>query len=280
MQPHGSAIVTGASRGLGRAIALELADRGFDVVAGVRDLDGGSGLAEEAANRAGSLRVQQLDVTRLADFQPPPDLRVLVNNAGYRGPYLPIEEAPPEEWRKTFETNVFGPIELIRRCVPILRTAGEGVICNIGSFAVEMPTPFFSTYRASKAAMLAVGQSIRVELAPFNIRVIDVPIAGVDTDMMRTSMSWRPPDAVQYEPYRPMAERIMEVTALGRTAAVSPAEAARNVVDAILVDDGPLTRPCDPNAVKLSGDLGGLSEEERYRAMTTALGLPAQADVR
>jgi len=230
-------------------------------VAGVRDSASGD-----------ALRPQHLDVTQLGDFQPPDGLRLLVNHAGYRGPYLPIEETPPEEWRLTLETNVFAPIELIRRSLPLLRAAGGGVICNIGAFAVEMPTPFFSTYRASKAALLAVAQSIRVELAPLGIRVMDIPIAGVETDMMRTSITWRAPDAVRFEQYRAMAERVSDLSAVGRTSSVQPPEAARNVVEAILADEGPLRPTCDPNAVMLFERFAGVSEDARYESVLSAVG--------
>lgn len=123
MEAGGAAVVSGASRGLGRAIALELAARGFDVIAGVRDPAVGPALEAEAEGRRGTLRAVQLDVTDLRGFDPPRDLRVLVNNAGFRGRYLPIENAPPEEWRRTFETNVFGLVELTRRVIPLLRAA-------------------------------------------------------------------------------------------------------------------------------------------------------------
>ena len=87
---QGTALVTGASRGLGQAIALELAARGMRVIAGVRKQEDGDSLQERARGMAGSLNVQQLDLSALGDYAPPADLRVLVNNAGYRGPYLPI----------------------------------------------------------------------------------------------------------------------------------------------------------------------------------------------
>jgi NAD(P)-dependent dehydrogenase (short-subunit alcohol dehydrogenase family) len=87
MEPAGVAVVTGASRGIGRAVAVELADRGFETVATMRDPAAGEGLP-------GSVRVERLDVTQPGDFAGPDGLRVLVNNAGVEVPHLPFEATP------------------------------------------------------------------------------------------------------------------------------------------------------------------------------------------
>ena len=153
MDPAGIAAVTGASRGIGRAVALELARRGFDVVATMRDAVAGAGLSDEAQEAGGRLRVQALDVTQSDTIRLPDGLRVLVNNAGVEREHLPVEETPLELWREMFETNVFGLVEVTRRAHPRMRAAGGGVICNIGSSSVLAPVPFYAAYRASKAAV-------------------------------------------------------------------------------------------------------------------------------
>jgi NAD(P)-dependent dehydrogenase (short-subunit alcohol dehydrogenase family) len=249
MQMQGKkALVTGANRGLGKAIALELARRGFEVIAGVRDVAAAGDLLASAKSLEGTIELQRIDVSALGDYHPPADLNVLINNAGYRGPYLPIEEAGMDEWRRTFDTNFFGLIDLTRRAIPSLRNAGGGVICNIGSMGVYTPFPFYSIYRASKAAVEAVSEGLRMELAPFGIRVIEIPIGGVDTDMLRTSIARRPPEAIEYERYRPMAEQQAAMSAKASLNATPAEEAARNIVDE-LFREGPLLRACDPNAV-------------------------------
>jgi NAD(P)-dependent dehydrogenase (short-subunit alcohol dehydrogenase family) len=271
MDAKGTALVTGASRGLGKAIALELAARGFDVLAGARDV-----AAAEADlihdGETGSLRVVELDVTDLDAFTPPDDLAVVVNNAGYRGDYLPIEHAPLDDWRKTFETNVFGLVAVTQRVIPVMRKAGRGVICNIGSAGVYAPMPFYSVYRASKAAAAAVSEGLAVELAPFGIRVIDIPIGGVDTDMLKTSISRVPPHAIRYEAYRPMAERQMRFVQATQQHVPPPAEVARAVAEAILTDAGPLRRACDPSAVHILANVATLGEEERLAMLMTQFG--------
>lgn len=266
MKNQDKALVTGASRGLGKALALELAARGFQVIAGVRELASGADLLESARGLPGSVELQQLDLAALGDYVPPSDLRVLINNAGYRGPYLPIEETSTDEWRKTFETNFFGLVELTRRAIPALRASGAGIICSIGSLGANMPMPFYSTYRISKVAVAALSEGLRIELAPFGIRVIEIPIGGVDTDMLRTSIAHRPPDAIAYELYRPMAEQQSAMPTQGATLAISPEQAARNVVDQLFVE-GPLRRACDPNAVAGLAYVDASTEEERAQAM-------------
>ncbi len=82
MEPGGVAVVTGASRGIGRGIAFDLARAGFDVVATIRDPKAGEGLAEEVGTTAGSITVQRLDVDDPSSIELPSDLRLLVNNGG------------------------------------------------------------------------------------------------------------------------------------------------------------------------------------------------------
>lgn len=250
MDATGVALVTGASRGIGRALALELAARGFDVVATMRDPGAGATLPEAAAALGGRLRVSRLDVTDHDTIEIPPGLRVLVNNAGVEAPHPPFEDTPLELWRAMFETNVFGLIEVTRRAIPILRAAGQGVICNVTSSSLFAPVPFYAPYRASKAAVSALGESLRTELAPFGIRVLEIMPGPVDTDMLAGSD--RPAEAIEVPAYAPMARRMYE----GRKERIAglvtpPADAARAIADAILDDRAPLRMGCDPLGIAM-----------------------------
>ena len=250
MKAEGTALVTGASRGLGRALALELSRRGFEVLATMRDVRAGEGLAAEAG--AGRIHLAALDVTRPEAFPWPERLRVLVNNAGVETAYLPVEHAPPETWREVFETNLFGLAELTRRAIPALRRAGGGAVVNVTSASLLFPMPFYAIYRASKAAVQALGESLAAELRPFGIRVLEVMPGPVETDLLAGSD--RPPEAAQHAGYAALADwahagrRAMS----GRT---TPAgEAARRIADAILDDAQPLRVACDDlGAAMLAG---------------------------
>jgi NAD(P)-dependent dehydrogenase (short-subunit alcohol dehydrogenase family) len=265
MDAGGVALVTGAGRGLGRAVALELARRGFDVVAGVRDAS--VSLPSEGPGR---VTVQRVDMTDLAGFVPPEGLRVLVNNAGYRGPYNSVEGTGLDEWRRTFETNLFGVAELTRRCLPALR-ATRGVVCNVASTGAFFPSPFYSVYRASKAALGVLDETLAIELAPFGIRVIEITTGPVDTDMMRTSFSRRPADAIEEPLYAPMAgKQWASRTAIDPT----PVEVeACGVVDQVLADEGPLRRPAVPLEAAMIEHWRATTDEQRVEAVRRSFGL-------
>jgi len=243
MDAEGIAVVTGASRGFGRAIAVALARAGFDVVATMRDPAAGESLPDEVGGGAGSITVARLDVTEPDTIALPAGLRVLVNNAGTEEAYLPVEAVPIEDWRHVFETNVFGLIEVTRRAIPLMRAGGGGVICNITSASLVMSVPFYSVYRASKAAVQTLGESLRAEVAPFGIRVVEVLPGPVDTDMLAHSA--RRPEAADHPGYEAAAEAMHQ----GRAAVdefITPAPAAAAaVLEAILTDDGPLRWTCD-----------------------------------
>jgi NAD(P)-dependent dehydrogenase (short-subunit alcohol dehydrogenase family) len=241
MDIRGSALVTGASRGIGRAIALELAKRGFSTVATMRDPENG---ADMPAAADGALSVRHLDVTDPDSFTLPDDLCVLVNNAGIDTPYLPVEESNLEDWRALFETNVLGVVGLTKAAIPVLRMNRPSVVCNITSSSILASVPFYSAYRATKAAISTFGDSLRVEVGPQGIRVVEILPGPIGTDMFRLSTG--EPVAAGFDLYRPLA---VVATSVRREVAdplvAEPAAAASAIVDAILDDHGPMRYGCD-----------------------------------
>jgi NAD(P)-dependent dehydrogenase (short-subunit alcohol dehydrogenase family) len=270
MEIEGVALVTGASRGIGRAVALELARKGFEVVATMRDVAAGASLPAEAAAAGGRLRVVRLDVERPDTIRMPDGLRVLVNNAGIEGQYLPVEEAPLALWRRIFETNVFGLVETTRRAIPVLRASGGGVICNVTSCAVLYPMPLYAAYRASKAAVAALGESLRLELRGFGIRIVEVMPGSIDTDMLAGSD--RVPEAIAYPAYRALAERAYQGRKSVADVITPPDQASQAIVAAILDDDGPLRYGCDPLSTGMLAAWRHSSDEDWMRAMLDAFG--------
>ncbi len=263
MEIKGSALVTGASRGIGRAVAVELAARGFDTVATMRNPADGSDLAE---GHEGRLRVARLDVTDPDSYQLPDDLRVLVNNAGVDSDYLPFEHSDLDDWRALLETNVLGVVGLTTAAIPVLRANRPGVICNVSSSSIFASVPFYSAYRATKAAVSAMGDSLRVELAPSGIRVVEILPGPVDTDMFQLSTGDQA--ATRFDRYRPMADvaaRLRRETADPQVA--TPEDAARLIVDAILDDDGPMRYGCDPLSIGLL-ELWRQADDETMYEMT------------
>jgi NAD(P)-dependent dehydrogenase (short-subunit alcohol dehydrogenase family) len=267
MQVDGSALVTGASRGIGRAVAVALADRGFDVVATMRDLAAGDGLAEETTGR---LTVARMDVTDPRSITVPDDLRVLVNNAGVDLDHTPLEHADPEAWRAMFETNVLGVVNTLQPAIPVLRANAPAVICTITSSSILASVPFYGGYRGTKAAVSALGDSLRAEMAPFGVRVVEILPGPIDTDMFQDSTGPNP--AARYGRYAAMAAAADERRrAHADPMVIPPAEAATAIVDAILDDDGPMRYGCDPLGNGLL-DLWRQSDDETlYRLIAAPL---------
>jgi NAD(P)-dependent dehydrogenase (short-subunit alcohol dehydrogenase family) len=254
-------MVTGASRGLGRALAIELYDRDFDVVATMRDPADGEGLPR-------GIEVRRLDVTDSANIDIPRGLRVLVNNAGADCENLSVEDTPLEVWRRVFETNVFGLASMTQAALPVLREATDGVIVNVTSASIVVPMPFFSVYRASKAAVSAFGESLRGEVADHGIRVLEVLPGPITTDMLAGSSIV--PEAVASEPYRPLAERVGKVRGAIADVQTPPAEAAATIVRAILDEKAPLRVACDATGQALLAGWDATSDEEWLQSFLDA----------
>ncbi len=233
----GSALVTGASRGLGRAIATELVHRGYPTIASMRRTSDGAGLDPAIAVRA-------LDVTAAAPDLPD-DLHVVVNNAGVETDNLPIEHGDIDaHWRYLFEANVFGLARVCAAAVPVLRRNGGGVICNVTSSSILAPVPFLGMYRASKAAVSAMCESLQAEVSGFGIRVVEVMPGPIITDMLLGGD--HPAEAIAYDDYRDHAQAMYEQRSAIRDAYTPADVAAARVVDAIEDADGPMRYGCDP----------------------------------
>jgi len=250
MEANGTAVVTGASRGIGRAVAIELARRGFDVVATMRNPDAGKTLSEEVgAGAKGTLTVARLDVTDPDTIVFPSSLTVLVNNAATEAEHPAFEDTPMELWRSMFETNVFGLIDATRRALPILRANGGGVICNVTSSSILAPMPFYGPYRGSKAVVSCIGESLQAEVKPFGIRVVEIMPGPIDTDMLAEGGG---PVAASDSPvYGDLGRRVNAMRAGAAGMKTSTADAANDIADAILDDESPLRVGCDPMSVAM-----------------------------
>ena len=265
MEPRGTALVTGARRGIGRATAFELGRRGFEVIATMRNPDDGAELAREARRAGVEIEIAKLDVTAADGWVPPEGLRVLVNNAGVERQNDAFEHTSLEDWRTIFETNVFGLVDVTRRAIPSLRRSGGGVICNVTSCSTLVPMPFFGVYRASKAAVSAVGESLRTELAGFGIRVVEIMPGAIETDMLAASSLL--PEGAAHPGYGALGERVRSSRALAADATTPPGEAAGQIVDAILNDAAPLRNACDAMGSGLLESWRERSDEETMRPM-------------
>jgi NAD(P)-dependent dehydrogenase (short-subunit alcohol dehydrogenase family) len=222
--------------------------------------------ADLPAATSGTLTVAHMDVTDVDPDVLPGDLQVLVNNAGVDSDYLPVEHSNLDDWRNVFETNVVGLVATTIAAIPVLRANRPAVVCNISSSSILASVPFYSTYRASKAAVSAFGDSLRVEVAPSGIRVVEILPGPIDTDMFQLSKGESA--AAAFDRYRPMAERAERLRVENADPMVATtASAAALIVDAILEDDGPMRYGCDPLSIGLL-DVWRQSDDETMFELT------------
>ena len=181
MKP-GVILVTGCSSGIGRATAVEAAERGHRVFASARRLED---VTDLAARGIDTVRLDVTDESSVTDAVAAVLARAgridaLVNNAGY-GQYGAVEDVTPEEWRRQFEVNVFGSLAVLRAVLPAMREARRGTIVTVSSVAGKVSIPFAGPYCASKHALEAISDALRVEVAPWKIRVVVVEPGPIST---------------------------------------------------------------------------------------------------
>lgn len=178
-----TALVTGASSGIGMSIARELKANGFKVYAAARRVDRMSELEKD-----GIIPIE-LDLTKDESIQycvntilaKEKSIDVLVNNAGY-GSYGAIEDVPISEGKRQFDVNLFGMARLIQLVTPAMRENHYGKIINISSMGGKIWTKFGGWYHATKYAVEGLSDCLRMELKPFGIDVVVVEPGGIKTD--------------------------------------------------------------------------------------------------
>src|SRR5688500_4118409 len=177
------ALVTGASSGIGEATAKQLREAGFTVYAAARRVERMRHLTKSG------IRPLAMDVTDEEPMRAGIDrilaeegrIDVLVNNAGY-GSYGAVEDVPMEEARRQFEVNVFGAARLTQLVLPHMRQQHSGTIVNITSMGGKISTPLGAWYHATKFALEAISDCLRMEVKPFGIDVIVIEPGGVKSE--------------------------------------------------------------------------------------------------
>ena len=177
------ALVTGASSGIGEAVALKLRSLGYTVYGAARRVERMAGLADRG------VRTLAMDVTDGASMRAGVEqivaaegrIDVLVNNAGY-GSYGAIEDVPLEEARAQFEVNVFGAARLVQLVLPRMRAQRAGTIVNITSMGGKVHSPLGGWYHGTKFALEALSDCLRIEVEPFGIDVVVIEPGGIATE--------------------------------------------------------------------------------------------------
>ena len=197
-------LITGCSSGIGRALADAFKGAGYEVWASARRPDDVADLSAAGFNAV------QLDVNddtalqRLAEQWG--ELDVLINNAGY-GVMGPLLDGCTEAMQRQFETNVFSIVGVTQAFFPALRR-GKGLVVNIGSVSGVLVTPFAGAYCASKAAVHALSDALRMELAPFGIRVMEVQPGAINTSFAKNAGAQAELLINEQSPWWPLREGI------------------------------------------------------------------------
>ena len=181
-----TAVVTGASSGIGAATAHALAAAGFEVVCAARRTDRIEALAAEIGGRAVGCDVTSTEsVGGLAEAVGD-TLHVLVNNAGGAFGADPVETADPEKWRAMYDVNVLGTLHVTQALLPALRASGDGLIVNVGSTAGRIAYEGGGGYTAAKHGTQVLTETLRLELVGEPIRISEIAPGMVRTEEFAT----------------------------------------------------------------------------------------------
>jgi NAD(P)-dependent dehydrogenase (short-subunit alcohol dehydrogenase family) len=242
------ALVTGASRGIGRALVIELAGRGLEVVATARQV--------EALDSLPATARLPLDVTSAASVQEaaeaagPVDL--LVNNAAF-SVAAPVEDTPADVALAMLDTNVVGPLRMISAFLPGMRARGGGTVVNLSSVAGRAVFPLNGVHAASKHALEALSEALAIEAGPLGIRVLVVQLGSVATGMYQQQ------ERYISETYAHLDRTQEESFQEHQAHQASPEQAAAAIADTI-ASDGPLRVPIGQDATWMLAERARLDD--------------------
>jgi NAD(P)-dependent dehydrogenase (short-subunit alcohol dehydrogenase family) len=262
-----TALVTGASSGIGAACAERLARSGWRVLAGVRrEGDAPSGTEEVLLDVTDAEQIRS--VAAQVD-----ELHGLVNNAGI-AVAGPLEFLPVDEFRRQLEVNVTGQVAVTQALLPALRR-GRGHVVFIGSIAGKSALPFLGAYAASKHALEAIADSLRVELSPWGIGVTIVEPGTIKTSIWtrssdRADQLMEGLDERFDELYGATIARFRQI-ALARGAAGAPSEKVAKVVEDALTASSPPSRRLVGRDARIRAGLELLPDRLRDRVLRRVL---------
>ncbi|MFO8163473.1 MAG: SDR family oxidoreductase [Thermodesulfobacteriota bacterium] len=267
------ALVTGASSGIGRETAIKLVKKGFQVIAAARRVD----RLTDLANQFQGIIPKQVDFSNTKDIKKfcdyisnlPYPVSILINNAGYsiRGM---LEDVSIEAIKHLFEVNLFALIRITQSCLPGMRKLRKGTIVNLSSIAGKFAFPGNGVYAASKYAVEGITDALRLELAPFGIKVVAIrpgPIATefneVDNKLTGDLMARTDPD------YKPIYQTAGAATKKLFTDLPLPGPdlIADFIVQAVLSDTPKAVYSAGPLSENFLGKRARFNDDEFHRFM-------------
>jgi short-subunit dehydrogenase len=274
-----TALVTGASSGIGRETAVKLAEKGFAVIAAARRME----QLVELADQVEGITPVQVDLSQPDDTETfcgylaklPDPVSVLVNNAGYsvRGS---LEDVSIEAAKRLFEVNIFALMRVTQACLPAMRQQRKGLIVNLSSIVGKFTFPGSGVYAASKHALEAITDAMRLELAPLGINVVAIrpgPIAtefnDVATEMTGDLMARADPDYKQI--YQTAGEHTGKLFA--DLHIPGPELIANLIMEAVLSASPKIVYSAGPINDEFLGNRASLDDEGFHRFMLEKFGL-------
>ncbi|MGU3371305.1 SDR family oxidoreductase [Bacillus mycoides] len=233
------AIITGASSGFGLLTTLELAKKDYFFIATMRNLEKQVDLISQATklHLQQNIKVQQLDVTdqgSIHNFQlflkEINRVDLLINNAGYATGGF-VEEIPVEEYRKQFETNLFGAISITQLALPYMREQKSGKIINISSISGQVGFPGLSPYVSSKYALEGWSESLRLEVKPFGIDVALLEPGSYNTNIWEVGKQLAENQSDTTSPYKEYMDKIQKHINNGNDTLGNPMDVANKIVE-------------------------------------------------
>ncbi|NQY56597.1 MAG: SDR family oxidoreductase [Ilumatobacteraceae bacterium] len=266
-------LITGSNSGFGMLTALSLAKDGHDVVATMRDTDKGDDLRTQSEGLSGSVEIRQLDVGDAASIAAATvdadTVDVLVNNAGFEV-QASVAMLDDDLLTRQFDTNVLGPVRLIRAVLPAWIERGGGTIVNVSSVAGVVGTPYGGAYAASKHALEALSEALHFETSQQGIRVRLIEPGRFDTGfgakMIRPASWVGSDDEARCERFR------ASLFALdGDSPDPDPQEVADAIVHAALDADAPFRQFVGTDSQLISGAKASMSFEDFEATMRNTI---------
>lgn len=231
-------LITGCGSGIGMALAQAFHAKGHAVCATARRPESIAGLA------TANLLVRALDVTDAGGIAALLEalrregyrIATLINNAGY-GAMGPVMDIPPGEWQRQFDVNLFAPMALIRAVLPDMVSRRQGLVVNISSVSGVVATPFAAPYCASKAALNAASDALRMELKPLGVRVVTVQPGGIASSFGHSAASQV--SLGEASPYQAIKDGVLARANDSQTRAMPAQTFARLLEEALSRPDGP-----------------------------------------
>lgn len=272
-------LITGSSRGFGRALARHVLDHGHRVVATARRPEQLKDLVERHGDR---VRAVALDVTDPAAARAAVQLAldafgrldVVANNAGYANSAA-IEDMPDEDFRAQIETNLFGVVNVTKAALPVLRRQGSGHFLQFSSIGGRVGgSPGLSAYQTAKFAVEGFSEVLNAEVGPLGIKVTIIEPGGFRTDWGGSSMTALPVSPAYEETVGAM-NRYREQTAA--TWPGDPARAAKIITDLVGLDEPPLRLLLGAGAVEMAAvaSRSRAAEAERWADISRSADFPA-----